>query len=59
LRNGRPVAVNAAGAIAHGDYSAPLFVGKMVSIDGNQVGTTFAAAHVFRLSKLTNLPADR
>jgi UDP-GlcNAc3NAcA epimerase len=46
-------------AIAHGDYSAPLFVGKVVSVDGNQVGPTFTASHVFRLTNLANLPPDR
>jgi len=34
-RNSPAVAVDAAAAIANGDYSAPLFVGKIVSIDGN------------------------
>jgi hypothetical protein len=31
LRNGRAVAVDATVAIAHGDYPAPLFIGKVVS----------------------------
>jgi hypothetical protein len=59
LRNGRSVAVDATAAIAHGDYSAPLFIGKVVSVDGNQIGPTFTAAHVFRLNNLASLPADK
>ena len=59
LRSGRSVAVDAAAAIAHGDYSAPLFIGKVVSVDGDQVGPTFRAAHVFRLRNLVSLPPDK
>jgi hypothetical protein len=39
-------------------YSAPLFPGKMVSVDGNVIGATFRATHVFRMSNLANLPRD-
>jgi hypothetical protein len=59
LRNGRYQAVDAAAAIAHGDCSEPLFIGKIVSVDGNGVGTTFVAAHVLRLNNLADLRADR
>src|SRR5450631_49905 len=56
LRNGRAITVDATAAIANGDYSAPLFVGKIVSVDGNVVGATFTASHVFRMTNLANLP---
>jgi hypothetical protein len=59
LRNGRSVPIDASAAIASGNYSVPLFVGKIVSVDGTLVGTTFTATHVFRMSNLANLPADR
>jgi hypothetical protein len=58
-RNRRIQAVNIAAAVAHGDYSAPLFVGKTVSVDGELVRGTFVASHVFRLENLNALPADR
>jgi hypothetical protein len=58
LRSGRSIVVDATAAIAHGDYSAPLFPGKMVSVDGNVIGATFRATHVFRMSNLANLPRD-
>jgi hypothetical protein len=58
-RNGGLLAVNDAAAIAHGDYSAPLFVGKLVSVDGSVVRGTFVASHIFRLNNLTQLPNDR
>jgi hypothetical protein len=59
LRNGDLQNVDASAAIAHGDYSSPLFVGKFVSVDGNQRNGTFIAAHVFRLASLLQLQADR
>jgi hypothetical protein len=59
LRNGRSVPVDASVAIANGNYSVPLFVGKIVSVDGTLAGTGFTATHVFRMSNLANLPADR
>jgi hypothetical protein len=59
LRSGRPVTVDATAAIANGNYSAPLFVGKIVSVDGYAAGTALRATHIFRLSNLGNLPADR
>jgi hypothetical protein len=59
LRSGRLQVVNAAAAIAHGDYSAPLFVGKFVGVDGSFVGGAFVAAHVYRLHGLYRLPNDR
>jgi hypothetical protein len=59
LRNGRAILVDATAALANGDYSAPLFIGKIVSVDGNQVGTTFTATHILRMSNLANPPADK
>lgn len=59
LRNGRLQNVEVAAAIAHGDYSAPLFIGKPVSIDGDVRNGTFTAAHVFSLPNLNGLPTDR
>jgi hypothetical protein len=59
LRNGTLRSVDATAAIANGDYSAPLFVGKLVSIDGDLRGTVFTAAHISRMTDLTNLGADR
>jgi hypothetical protein len=58
LRNGRVQIVDATAAIANGDYSAPLFVGKIVSVDGVSRGTTFIAAHIVRMENLTDLQAD-
>jgi hypothetical protein len=58
-RNRRIQAVNIAAAVAHGDYSSPLFVGKTVSVDGEMLRGTFVASHVFRLENLNALPADR
>jgi hypothetical protein len=59
LRNGRVLTVEASAAIANGNYSAPLFVGKLVSIDGEERGTTFTATHIFRINNLANLRADK
>ena len=58
MRNGRSAKVDAAAAVAHGDISAPLFVGKLVSVDGEVRNGTFTAAHVFRLENLYQLPND-
>ncbi len=59
LRNGQFVAVNAADAIASGNYSAPLFIGKPVSIDGTQGAGAFTATHIFRVPNLIGLGPDR
>lgn len=59
LRNGRLQNVDAAAPIANGNYSAPLFVGKFVSVDGTLVGGTFVAAHIFRQYSLDQLPTDK
>jgi hypothetical protein len=58
LRNGR-VTVDATAAVANGNYSAPLFVGKAVSVDGYRTGTALTATHIFRISNLGGLPVDR
>lgn len=59
LRNGRTVQVDATTAIANDDFSAPLFVGKMVSVDGVvRSSSLFAANDVFRTDTLDGLPAD-
>jgi hypothetical protein len=59
LRNGRSVPVDVSVAIANGNYSVPLFIGKMVSVDGTLAGGGFMATHVFRMSNLANLPPDK
>jgi hypothetical protein len=59
LRSGSYVTADDAIAVAHGDYSAPLFVGKNVSVDGESHGATFRAAHLYRVDKLSQLPNDR
>jgi hypothetical protein len=58
LRNGGFQAVDGSAAVASGNYSAPLFIGKTVSVDGTQIGGSFKAAHIFRVSNLNNLNAD-
>jgi hypothetical protein len=59
LRSGSSVIVDDTVAVAHGDYSAPLFVGKTVSVDGERRGSTFQAIHVYRIEGLSQLPTDR
>lgn len=59
LRSGQLVAVDATAAINGGNYSAPLFVGKIVTVDGEVIAGKFSATHIFRMSNLANLPADR
>jgi hypothetical protein len=59
LRNGRVQVADATAAIAHGDYSAPLFVGKTVAVDGAFNGSSFTISHIFRLTNLADLGADR
>ncbi len=59
LRDGRNVPVATAFAIASDNYSAPLFVGKTVVIDGTRKADgTFEATHIFRVQGLQELPAD-
>ncbi len=59
LRSGRLADVDARAAIAAGNYSAPLFVGKLVSVDGiMSTGGKFTASHVFRVNNLANLSVD-
>jgi hypothetical protein len=61
LRNRRPLRVDATYAIARGSYSAPLFIGKIVIVEGRfgRDGTLFATT-VTRMSKLdATTPLDR
>jgi hypothetical protein len=58
LRSGRLAAVDATAAFANGAYSAPLFVGKMVAVDGVVHNGTFVAAHIVRLTNLADFPPD-
>jgi hypothetical protein len=61
FRDRRPLRVDASWAVAHGMYSAPLFVGKVVIIQG-RFGSdgTFYATTLTRLTKLdASLPQDR
>jgi hypothetical protein len=61
LRNRRPVRVDATWAIANGYYSAPLFIGKLVVVEGRfgRDGTLFANT-VTRMTKLdATTPLDR
>ncbi len=58
-RRQRTVIVDATTVLADGSYSAPLFVGKLVTIDGNlAAGGVFTAAHIFRMTNLNALPDD-
>jgi hypothetical protein len=59
LRNGRLVAIDGAAAMSSGNFSAPLFVGKFVMIDGTVHGATFTAAHIIGLTSLAHIPSDR
>jgi preprotein translocase subunit YajC len=60
LRDGRSVKVDASVAVAHGDYSAPLFVGKIIVAEGTRRSNgTFDAVRVTRLPSLDQIPADR
>ncbi len=59
LRSGQLVAVDGTAAINGGNFSAPLFVGKVVTVDGAISGGKFTATHIFRMSNLADLPADR
>ncbi len=61
LRNRRPVRVDATWAIANGYYSAPLFIGKLVVVEGRfaRDGTLFAKT-ITRMSKVDeSTPLDR
>ena len=58
-RRNRVVNIDASTVLADGTYSAPLFVGKLVTIDGNQSASgVFTAAHIFRMTNLSALPDD-
>ncbi len=58
LRNGRTQAVDDTRAIAANDYSSPLFVGKLVAIDGTFEKGVFSAQHIYRLTNLQGLQND-
>jgi hypothetical protein len=57
-RSGVVTAVDATTAIANGDYSYPLFVGKFVAVDGTRSGATFTAVHVEAITTLKSLEND-
>ena len=57
-RNGRLQNIDASVAIADNAYSQPLFVGKVVVIDGSVSGGIFTAAHIYRLTDLDDLGND-
>lgn len=59
LRNGRLLSVDDSIAVAADDYSQPLFVGKLVAIDGTIANGVFSAAHIFRVTNLDGLAPDR
>ncbi len=59
LRSGRLVPIDATAALANGAFSAPLFVGKMVAVDGAVQNGKFVAAHIIRLTNLADFPPDR
>lgn len=58
LRNGRSQSVDGTRAIAANDYSAPLFIGKIVAVDGTFASGVFSAQHIYRLSNLQGLQND-
>ena len=58
LRNGRSQPVDDTRALAANDYSSPLFIGKLVAIDGTFLNGTFSAQHIYRLSNLQGLQND-
>ncbi len=58
-RKKRLVTVDATTVLADGTYSAPLFVGKLVTIDGTQAASgIFTANHISRMTNLNELPND-
>ncbi len=59
LRDGHSLTVDATIAVANDAYSAPLFVGKVVSVEGAMRGNVFAANDIFRVDTLAGLPPDR
>jgi hypothetical protein len=59
LRNGRTQAIDDTRAVAANDYSAPLFLGKLVAVDGTFAQGVFSAQHIYRLSNLQGLQNDR
>jgi hypothetical protein len=58
LRNGRTQPVDDTRAVAANDYSAPLFLGKFVAVDGTFAQGVFSAQHIYRLSNLQGLQND-
>jgi hypothetical protein len=59
-RRRRLVTVDATTVFADGTYSAPLFVGKLVTVDGDDAASgVFTAAHISRMTNLNGLPNDR
>jgi len=59
LRNGRSIEVDASTAIASDAYSAPLFVGKAVTVEGRRHGRLFYADDIVRVETLIELPPDQ
>ncbi len=59
LRSGRTQTVDDTRAVAANDYSAPLFLGKMVAVDGTFASGVFSAQHIYRVSNLQGLQNDR
>ncbi len=60
LRSGRLVAVETAFAISSDNYSAPLFVGKTVAVDGAAgADGKFTANHIFRIEGIATTPIDK
>jgi hypothetical protein len=58
-RKKRLVTVDATTVLADGTYSAPLFVGKLVTVDGTQAASgIFTANHISRMTNLNELPND-
>ena len=58
LRNGRSQAIDGTRAVAANDYSSPLFIGKLVAVDGTFASGVFSAQHIYRLSNLQGLQND-
>jgi hypothetical protein len=58
-RHNRLINVDTTIVLAAGTFSAPLFVGKLVAVDGDQPATgAFTAAHIWRLTNLNSLNSD-
>jgi hypothetical protein len=60
LRNGQSMQVDATDAIKRGTVSNPLFVNKIVSVQGYRAANgTFHAQTVTRMTRLENTPSDK